>query len=223
MRTRDENKIDALFQHALTTIVKEGFDGLSMQKLAKAAGVSPATIYIYFKDRDDLLQQLYQHQCEKYFTYLIRNFDAEMDFATGLTVQWKNRAQFMIDNPDVSHFMEHFTFTPLHQLASKTKHKIFGDSMQKFVRRAIENRELSPMPLEVYWSVAFAPLYNLVRFHKAGMNMAGAPFTLTDEMLMQTLTLVLKALKPDPEAADATPNPADPAAGSLNTSSASNT
>ena len=40
-------------------IVKEGFDGLSMQKLAKAANVSPATIYLYFKNREDLLNQLY--------------------------------------------------------------------------------------------------------------------------------------------------------------------
>jgi len=52
------------------------------------------------------------------------------------------------------------------------------------------------MPLEVYWSVAFAPLYNLVKWHKAGKNMAGQDFKLTDEMLEQTLGLVLKALRP---------------------------
>jgi AcrR family transcriptional regulator len=196
MRTRDENKIDALFQHALSSIVKEGFDGLSMQKLAKAAGVSPATIYIYFKDRDDLIQQLYQRICNQYFTYIMTGFDPEMDFATGLAVQWKNRAKFMIDNPDESHFMEHFTFTPLHRLASRTKHKLFGDAMHRFVEKAIANKELVSMRLEVYWSVAFAPLYNLIRFHKAGMNMAGEPFALNDEMLLQTLSLVLKALKP---------------------------
>ena len=39
--------------------VKGGFNGFSMQKLAKAANVSPATIYIYFKDKEDLIQQLY--------------------------------------------------------------------------------------------------------------------------------------------------------------------
>ncbi|MGZ3932351.1 MAG: TetR/AcrR family transcriptional regulator, partial [Bacteroidia bacterium] len=43
MRTRDEQKESAIRQKAIEMIVKEGFDGLSMQKLAKAAGVSPAT------------------------------------------------------------------------------------------------------------------------------------------------------------------------------------
>ena len=55
MRTRDENKEAAIRTKALEMIVKVGLDGLSMQKLAKSANVSPATIYIYFKDREDLI------------------------------------------------------------------------------------------------------------------------------------------------------------------------
>jgi len=49
MRTRDEAKEHAIRDKAIEMIVKVGFDGLSMQKLAKAAHVSPATIYLYFK------------------------------------------------------------------------------------------------------------------------------------------------------------------------------
>ena len=177
-------------------IVDEGFDGLSMQKLAKAAGVSPATIYIYFKDRDDLLMQLYQLEVDKYFAYVLEGFDPEMDFATGLSVQWKNRAQYIIDHPDKAHFMEHFKYTPLHKKCTFNKNKAFLDAMHRFVDKAIENKELVKMPSEVYWSVAFAPLLNLVQWHKAGRSIGGQPFHLTDEMLQQTLALVLKALRP---------------------------
>ncbi|MBA4056563.1 MAG: TetR/AcrR family transcriptional regulator, partial [Marivirga sp.] len=59
MRTRDELKEQKIREKAIEMIVNEGFDGLSMQKLAKAANVSPATIYLYFKNREDLLNQLY--------------------------------------------------------------------------------------------------------------------------------------------------------------------
>ena len=58
MRTRDEAKERAIHQKGLQLIVEEGFDGLSMHKLAKAAGVSPGTIYIYYKDREDLIKQI---------------------------------------------------------------------------------------------------------------------------------------------------------------------
>ena|ERR1700720_314623 len=196
MRTRDENKIEAIFQSALEMIVNEGFDGLSMQKLAKAAGVSPATIYIYFKDREDMLLQLHQRESERYFAFVMEGFDPEMDFATGLAVQWKNRAKYMIEHPDRAHFIEHFKFTPLLGKVAKMKDHPFHRAMKQFVTKAIQEKELVTMPFEVYWSVAFAPLYNLVRYHKAGMNQSGEKFELTDAMLMQTLSLVLKALKP---------------------------
>jgi len=197
MRTRDENKITKIFHKTLEMIVKYGFDGLSMQKLARAAGVSPATIYIYFKSKEDLLLQLHKREKDRYFAYILEGFDPTMDFATGLAAQWKRRAQFAIENQDIAHFMEHFTFTPLHLKSAKTGDHHFSDVMRAFVVRAIANKELMAMPFEVYWSVAFAPLMNLVRFHKAGFNLAGDPFQLTDDMLMQTLALVLKALKPE--------------------------
>ena len=196
MRLRDENKIESIFDQALSMVVQVGFDGLSMQKLAKAAGVSPATIYIYFKDRDDLLLQLHKRERDKFFMFVMEGFDPEMDFATGLTVQWKNRAKYAIDHPDRAHFLEHFTFTPLHERCRHEKNPVFKQGMKRFLEKAIANRELVNMSIEVYWSVAFAPLYNLVRFHKAGFNMAGDPFVLTDEMLLQTLALVLRAVKP---------------------------
>jgi len=197
MRTRDENKIEAIYREALQMIVKEGFDGLSMQKLARAAGVSPATIYIYFKDKEDLLLQLHRREVDRFFAYLMEGFDPECDFATGLEIQWKRRAQYVLDNPDVTHFMEHFSFTPLQSKTYTAKDKRFKEIMGRFVHKAIENKELIVMPYEVYWSIAFAPLYNLVKYHKAGRNLAGEKFVLTDTMLKQTLALVLKALKPE--------------------------
>jgi len=196
MRARDENKKEAIFQKALEMIVNEGFEGLSMQKLARAAGVSPATIYIYFKDKEDMLLQLHKREYSRFVDNTVEGFDPEMDFATGLAVQWKNRARYVIDHPDRGHFMEHFTFTPLLAKSVQSRDPRFSDTMYRFVNKAIANKELVQMPFEVYWSVAFAPLYNLVRYHKAGMNLRGEKFVLTDTMLMQTLSLVLKALKP---------------------------
>ena len=52
------------------------------------------------------------------------------------------------------------------------------------------------MPVEVYWSMAFAPLNNLIRFHIEGRSMGNMPFTFSEDMMWQTFDLVIKALKP---------------------------
>jgi AcrR family transcriptional regulator len=58
MRLRDEQKELLVRTKALELLVEEGFNGFSMHKLAKAANVSPATLYIYFQNKEDLIVQL---------------------------------------------------------------------------------------------------------------------------------------------------------------------
>src|SRR4051812_14286763 len=105
MRTRDESKELAIRQKAIEMIVKKGFDELSMQKLAKAANVSPATIYIYFKDRDDLIAQLWVGEMEKMAAASLEGFDSSMSFEEGLRLQWMNRAKFCMENQQSIYFM----------------------------------------------------------------------------------------------------------------------
>jgi AcrR family transcriptional regulator len=196
MRIRDPVKEHAIRERALDMIVKHGFDGLSMQKLARAAGVSPATIYIYFKNRDDLIVNLYRDEAARMGELTLAGFDPGMPFAQGLRVQWINRARYCIENPKRMHFMEQIRHSPFHKTES-ARTTPFARAMQTFVKGCIRRGELVRIPVEVYWSVAFAPLYQLVKFHMHGRGLPGTgPFALDDKILNQTLGLVLKALTP---------------------------
>lgn len=196
MRTRDVNKERAIRDQALKMIVKNGFDGLSMQKLAKAAAVSPATIYIYFKDREDLILQLFAEASKKMTEATLKDFDPAMSFSEGLKVQWMNRARYCMANPDEMHFLEQIRHSPLQEKSLKVMGTKFKENMKAFVSNAIKNKELVKVPVEVYWSVAFAPLYTLVQFHLAGTSIGGNTFKFSEKTMLETLALVLKALKP---------------------------
>ena len=108
MRVRDENKEAIIREKAIEMIVDQGFDGFSMQKLAKAAGVSPATLYIYYKNREDLLNKLYISVTETFAATALKDFDPESSLAHGLWIQWKNRMQFIMDFPAYFKFFEQF-------------------------------------------------------------------------------------------------------------------
>ncbi len=197
MRTRDPKKEKTLRDKAFAMIVKEGFDGLSMQKLAKAAGVSPATIYIYYKDRDDLILRLYAYASHRMTEHTLQGFDPASSFKDGLRVQWINRAEYCLQHPLEAHFMEQVRFSPLYDRAVKLMEPGFIEAMRAFVKGAIKRGELIRVPVEVYWSIAFAPLYQLLKFHKHGKGMpATESFALDEKTMMLTLELVTKALKP---------------------------
>jgi TetR/AcrR family transcriptional repressor of multidrug resistance operon len=100
-----------------------------------------------------------------------------------------------MNNPESAKFFE--------QLRSSTYHdKIHGfivgqfkNLMGDFMHRAVNNGEIDWINMDVFWSVAYAPLYNLIRFHNEGKGLTGQPFVLTDAILMEACELVIKAFK----------------------------
>jgi TetR/AcrR family transcriptional repressor of multidrug resistance operon len=196
MRIRDDNKIHAIGEKAVEMIVQQGFDGFSMQKLAKAAGVSPATLYIYYKDREDLIMQLWMASFKDMAEATLKNFDPEMSFSEGLRVQWMNRLKYCLKNPLQMQFMEQLRHSPLQEKALDIMGAGFKNAMKTFVLNAIKKNELVKVQVEVYWSIAFAPLYGLIKFHQEGKSMGGEKFSLTDKTMNETLQLVIKALTP---------------------------
>jgi TetR/AcrR family transcriptional regulator, multidrug resistance operon repressor len=196
MRTRDEQKELAIREKAIEIIVKEGLDGLSMHKLAKAAGVSPATIYIYFKDREDLIGQISMEEGRKMLNATLHGFDPAGSFAEGLRTQWINRANYFLENPLRLKFLELIRHSPSKEQTFKTDNA-FTQAMHQFVHNAIERGELVELPIEVFWSVAYAPLYQLIKFHFSPTTMPRSKgFELNELVMEQTLQLVIKALTP---------------------------
>jgi AcrR family transcriptional regulator len=196
MRTRDEVKEQTIREKAIKMIVKEGLDGFSLQKLAKAANVSPATIYIYYHDKEDLIVSLGAEITDNLLDYSLKGFSPDMSFAEGLRVQWMNRARYFIENPVDMQFIEHIRYSSFYDKVHNKVKLNFGAMMREFVYNAIKRKELKRLPFEVYWSVAFAPLYQLIKFHNQGRSYVNREFELTSKMINQTLNLVIRSLKP---------------------------
>lgn len=59
MRTIDTAKRDKVIQTVLQITMEEGLAALSFDKLAKRAGISSGTPYVYYKDKTDMLSCIY--------------------------------------------------------------------------------------------------------------------------------------------------------------------
>ncbi len=67
-----ENLRQLIMEAARAMFVAEGVERVSMRRIAQKIGYSPTTIYLYFKDKNDLLHQI----CEETFADLTRNIRA---------------------------------------------------------------------------------------------------------------------------------------------------
>lgn len=175
-------------------IVEEGFDGFSMQKLAKAANVSPATLYIYYKNREDMLNKLYIDVHHKFTEVALKGFDPEMNLRDGLRLQWKNRLRFITKYPVYFKFQEQFRNSPcINNKAVQVSD--FKENMKQFVVNAIKRGEMKKTEPELFWAIAYGPFYSLLKFHLHRKSMMSESFKLTDALLEKLLDKIINALK----------------------------
>jgi AcrR family transcriptional regulator len=72
LQSDKENLRQEIMDAAREMFVAEGYQNVSMRKIADKIGYSATTIYLYFKDKNDLLHQI----CEQTFARLAANIKA---------------------------------------------------------------------------------------------------------------------------------------------------
>ncbi|KAF2331584.1 TetR/AcrR family transcriptional regulator [Flavobacterium nitrogenifigens] len=196
MRTRDINKEEIVKQKAIEMIVTQGVEGFGMNRLAKECGISVATLYIYYSDKEDLIRKIGIEIGQNFFEKMFDGFSTDMSFRDGLQNQWENRIYF-----NQNFALQATCFELL-------RHSSHGDAiiqevtgkykqmMTEFMLSAIERKELISVPYEVFWSIAYGSLYSLLEFHRDGKSMSGKSFVLNEEIKNNAFNLVLKALTP---------------------------
>ena len=194
MRTRNIIKEQTVRDEAIKMLVAVGFDGFSMNKLAKNCGISVATLYIYYKDKDDMVRKIGSEIGRRFFEATLKDFDPEMDFEVGLYQQWKNRAKHAMENPLETACFDVIQHSGHGEFVLKESIKEFKVVMHRFFTNAVKRKEIDAMPLEVFWSVAYGPLYTLLRFHTEGKSLGHIPFRLTPKIMDQTFQIVIRAL-----------------------------
>jgi len=196
MRTRDTDKELLVKQRAIEMLAKEGVEGFGMNRLANACGISVATLYIYYKDKDDLIKEIGVEIGRQFMEKTLQGFNPEMNFEGGLRKQWENRARFAIKYPVEVACYEIIRHSSHGDEILQESLKDFKSAMRQFCQNAIDAKELLPVSENVFWSVAYGPLYTLLRFHNEGKSIGGKPFKFSKQTMEDAFRLVIKALTP---------------------------
>ena len=112
MKQRDESKIQQIFSATLQLVVKSGVAGITMRQIAKAAGMATGTLYIYFKDKEELLNQLYVSCRAASVDAYFKGYNEGASYKKGFRIIWNNILQYRLENFDVSVFMEQCYHSP---------------------------------------------------------------------------------------------------------------
>jgi AcrR family transcriptional regulator len=166
MRPKNLEKEEAIRTIALQIIADEGLENLSMQKLAKAANVSPRTIYIKYENKEDFLIKLFIDEVlGAYEKAILEKFSVGMEFAAGVKKLWMNSFRYFKNNRHYYALMQYGKSSPLLNKAYQEKGIQEGDffaPVHQFLSLNVKEGIIRKFPLEVHRVLLFSPLFDLI-------------------------------------------------------------
>ncbi|MEZ5428741.1 MAG: TetR/AcrR family transcriptional regulator [Pyrinomonadaceae bacterium] len=188
VRYKDDKKHRAICDAAIGLITANGFADTSISKIAKAAGVSPATIYVYFENKEDLLNQLYLMIKEEKSIEMLRNLNGNLSIKEAFEKVLRNFYDYALRQPVHFSFGEQFANSPLVGRISKDQGMSFYQPLFDLFERGKRERIFKDIPLEIFSAFTFSPLMGLIKEHFSG------EFTLDKKALETALEIAWDAV-----------------------------
>ncbi len=168
MRIRDDQKREAICRAAIDLINSNGFEDTSISKIAKRAYVSPATIYVYFANKEDLLNQIYLKVRLEMSSAMMEGLDEFQPVEEAFRTVWFNFYNYAVENQTDFAFGEQFANSPLvNRIDRDEGERYYGPLIELFERGKREGI-FKDVPLAVFSAFAFFPVIGLIRNRHSG-------------------------------------------------------
>ena len=161
MRTKDEQKKEALFKATVKLVNEIGFASSSVSKIAKEANVSPSTIYVFFKNKEDLLVSTYIEIKQNMSRALLDDFDDKLPIRDILRNVWISMFEYISDNLEYYMFAEQFANSPYTDLVDMDEINQMLLPMIQVIQRGIEQKIIKDVKLDIIAAFGFFPIYIL--------------------------------------------------------------
>ncbi|NUM70293.1 MAG: TetR/AcrR family transcriptional regulator [Ignavibacteriaceae bacterium] len=97
-REKKEMK-EKILLSARRLFIRDGFENVTIRKIADDIEYSPTTIYLYFRDKDEIFFQLYKDAFDEFYRYQLKTANIA-DPVTRLRTLGEYYFSFAIENPE---------------------------------------------------------------------------------------------------------------------------
>lgn len=161
VRVKDENKQQAIIEATVALVNEIGFASSSVSKIAKRANVSPATIYVYFENKEDLLVSTYIQIKTCLGAALMSEFDNSLPIHDALLNTGVNLFKYISDNAEVFYFTEQFANSPYNDLVDKEIIEAAFLPLFAVIKKGIDEKIIKDVPFELIFSHLYYPIFGL--------------------------------------------------------------
>ncbi|OPY77061.1 MAG: HTH-type transcriptional repressor Bm3R1 [Syntrophorhabdus sp. PtaU1.Bin058] len=166
------DKRNEILSAALEIISEQGFHKAPMSMIANKAGVGAGTIYIYFENKDVLINEIYRELEKKVAATVQEGYSASQPIREKFIYLWTALLRYFIKNPLHFRYIEQYHNSPYG--ASLRRDKLMGKTegsniLEELFKEGVSQQAVKDIPIVMLFALAFAPLLSLARDHTLGL------------------------------------------------------
>lgn len=193
MKKKDMNK-QAKIQDAVAAIIlAEGPAGVSTTKVAKRVGIAQSNVYLYFKNKQALIDSVYAREtsCILSTTDIARLSDATIDLPTRIRLYVQQVYDYSLAHPDSLTIMQQIKalngqpMTVLPGVADP------NNIVVKLLTAAVDAQVIKPLPVSLHMGVVFSTI------HTHTTNISQGRYSATQYSFDDIFQLIWDAMKRD--------------------------
>ena len=159
MRKKDDEKEKSIKEAVIKLILEQGFHGTSISKIAKEAGVSPATVYIYYENKEVMLQDIYLEYSEEIFDYLLSKINNHMNGQQLIEILARGYYTYIQEHGEIFHFVDQFSNCPA--LANQCSGRKGIDNLNLMFEEMKEKRVIKDFRNDNLIAIIFYPIKSI--------------------------------------------------------------
>ena len=162
-QTKDEAKRIAIRDAVITDVVENGIGNAPVSLIAKRAGVSAGTIYIYYPNKDEMLQSIFLEIKSMLHDAMMAAAKSGASSEDCIRLMWFALFRFILEHPDMFAFHEAVSAEKI--LSSDQREDVvrMAGDVHRVLRAAVNDGTLKDIPIDGLVSLLIAPATSLAR------------------------------------------------------------
>ena len=183
------DKQDAILGATLELVSERGFHDAPTSLIAQEAGVGVGTIYRYFENKEDLIDELYKKLKLQLARAMLVDYSADLPLRERFRRIWINTARYYIDHPLETGFMEQYANSPFLKPETTNIHAEYFRPVYDFIENGVYEGVLKDLPPELFGSLTLEVAISLAKKHRDGV------IVLDDDALERAVDACWDAIK----------------------------
>lgn len=163
----EQSKRDRITEAALKLFIEHGFHNTSTANISKAAGVATGTLFLYFPNKEALINALYKEAKGQLGEVMKPGFPATADTRSKLKHMWQKASEWALANNDAFRFIHMYKSSPFITTLTNEEVAPTGDFAVNSIKEGMKKGEIATMDIELLFSIIEALLAATVNYINA--------------------------------------------------------